>query len=205
MPTRVALRKLKSGHRHGCTICRLPAESLQVVNTAIWDGGEHKSRGWTARGREMYQLVTGDAISKMSVSRHVEHVEATWRDATPDEPKKHSEVEVFPSDYESLTDAAAELGAKAMTKLAGKIDRDQLPDRELLAAAKLGVQARGEQRKTDIASKQPKIELTAIFGIASGHLAAGALPESEVVDVTPEAQLLEAVHAERQALEENAR
>lgn len=203
MSARVAQRKPTTKNGQSCRVCSLTVEALQVVNAAIWDGTTERVRNYRERGVEAYQLITGDTMEVRSITRHAEHIEATWFDPSEGRPARHNEVEVFPADYESLVDTAANLSARAMGKLTEKVDTNALTNTELLQAAKIGVSARGQQEATKVASKQPQIQLTAIFGLASGHLA--DLPESEAIDVTPERELLDAVHEERRALEEHAR
>jgi hypothetical protein len=203
MPARVAPRAYRAGNGSVCLICQLPEVALQAVNAAIWDGTTVRVRNYRARGREAYMLTTGTPCDVKTVTAHAEHVESTWHVPTPSQPARSNEVQVFPDDYESLVDASARLSAVAMSKLAEKIQKDELGDRELLGAAKLGVGARVQQESIRSASKQPAIQLTAIFGLASGHLV--QLPESEAIDVTPERDLLDAVRAEKAALEAHAR
>ena len=176
---------------------------MQVVNAAIWDGTTERVPAYRARGVEAYQLCTGKKLDPRTVTLHADHVEASWHEVTADHPERYDEVPVFPSDYESLVDTAADLSARAMSKLTGRLD--QMTSTELIQAAKVGVTARGQQRATEVAAKTPKIELTAIFGMASGHISSTNLPESEAIDVTPEKDLLDAVHAERRQLEAHAR
>jgi len=203
MPPLVTKRKGRSRNGQRCRVCQLGDESLQVINAAIWDGTDVRTPNYRARGQEAFKLLTGRDIDVRTIAAHADHIEAGWRRPTKEDPQRYNEVDVFPSDYESLTDASAALGAKAINTLDRKIDRGTLSDRELVAVAKMGVSARSEQRRAEIASKQPQVQLTAIFGLASGHLA--QLPESEAIDVTPERELRDEVHAEKRRLEAHAR
>jgi len=186
----------------GCLICRLPDRDREAVNAAIWDGTTDRVRGYRAQGQRAYGRATGKDIDPKSVTRHVEHTEADWREATSTVPASGAEVPVFDTSYESIVERAAGLSALAMAKLHDRIAEDRLEDRELVSIARLGVNARTDQEANRVASKRPQIQVAAIIGVAGGTF--GELPEHEIIDVTPERELLTNVRAERQTLKELA-
>jgi hypothetical protein len=188
--------------RRPCLVCALPTEKRQEVNAAIWDGKQRRLR-YRAAGKRVYEAITRERIEVKSITRHAEHIEAAWREATPDDPMSGREQPVFATDYESLTERAALAGAHAMNQLEARVLDGSLGDRELLGVAKMGLGARQQQRQLENDSKRPQIMLTAIFGMASGHIR--ELPEAEAHEVFDESQLKEAVQAERLLLTERAR
>lgn len=198
---KVAPRKTTSGYRNGpgCTVCDLEDEKLQRVNAEIWDGSSQRTSGYRARGIRAYYAVSGKTIDAKTITRHAEHTEETWHEVTPQWPAAESEVPVFASDYKSIVDRAANLGAFAISKLEQRVAKGIIEDRELVSLAKMGVTSRAQQEANRVAENRPQTQVALIFGLAGGHLA-GALPEHEVIDITPERELLDEVHAERKAL-----
>lgn len=186
----------------GCLVCSLPPEKRREVNAAIWQG-KSRVRDYIAAGHRVYTEMAGKPCDRKVITRHAEHIEATWRKATVEDPPTRREDAVFPTDYETIVDTAARVGMKAMLELERKLEEDGIESRELVGIAKMGVVARAQQRASEIDAKRPHIMLTAVFGLASGHLA--QLPETEAVEVFEEGALLAQVREERKLLEERAR
>lgn len=204
---KVAPRKSKSGYRNGigCKVCiSLDDEELQQLHTELWTGeGAERKRGYRANGMKAYKAITGDDIDPKTITRHVMHVEDTWREVSATAPQAEVEMPVFPTDYKSMVDKAAGLSAKAMHKLEGRVEQGMVEDRDLISIAKIGVMAKGQQEANRVADKAPQTQIAVIFGLAGGHLA-GELPEAEVIDVTPEEELHHAIRQERQAIAAHA-
>lgn len=176
-----------------CKVCGLPSERRRRVNDAIWDAEGQRVPTYRADGAAAASAV-GLVIDRRTITRHAAHIEASWQAG---DGHRYAPA-VFSPSHEALVDAAARVGAKAMTRLEARIDAGDLADRELLGAAKLGVTSRAQQEAIKQASKAPQLNVMAIFGIAGGHLA--ALPESEAIEVTPEEDLRAEVARERAAL-----
>lgn len=195
---KVAPLRRRGVNGKGCLVCALAPEQRQALNAAIWDGTEQRTRDYRSAAARVYEASTGRSIDLKSITRHTEHTEATWHEATEQVPARGNEEPVFATDYASLVERAAHLGSAAMTRLEGRISAGDVGDRELVTVAQLGVRARAQQEATIAASKRPQINVAAIFGIAGGHLA--LMPESEAIDVTPEEALYDEIEQERVTL-----
>lgn len=193
--TLVAPLKEPGANGAGCLVCELSTAQRQAVNVAIWDGEQHRTASYRRNGQNAYRAQTGETIDPKTITRHVEHIEATWREG----PARPGEAPLFPTDYKSIHDQAALLSAQAMALLSEKIEAGDIENRELVNLAKMGVTARSNQERAAAASKRPQLEIRAIFAIGSGH--ARDFPESEIIDVTPESDLRAEVQAERALLE----
>ncbi len=204
--TQVLVAPRKRPH-HGrmarCKVCSLPLEARQQVNEAIWAGTQTRVRNYRQAGVAVFEIYTPDPIESKAITRHADHIEKSWRLVDGRSPPSSSEETVFASDYVSLVDQAADVSVQALQEVGKRVAKGDMVDRDLISAAKLGVQARSAQEKNKQAEKQNDIDIMAIFGMASGHLA--ELPEGEAIVVTPEGELLEEVHNERRRLEQNAR
>jgi len=185
-----------------CLICALYPEQRQEVNAVIWDG-KVRSPSYRAAGQRAYEHATDTTIDRKVITRHADHIEDSWRDATTDDPAAPKEEPVFAPDYEAITDRAAALGAQAMDHIELELAAGNIEPRELLGIAKMGVTARAQQRATEVDASKPQVMLMAVFGLASGHLK--ELPESEAIEVYDEGALLKTVQDERKMLEARAR
>jgi len=181
-----------------CSICQLDEGVRVRVNRAIWTERTGKRSPSYRADAQAIAAEVGVRFDKKLVTRHAVHVEASWREPTKAAPASEREAALFATDFVSVTDAASQLGMKAMDKLGARIASGDMEDRDLVAAAKLGVNAAG--LRATVAMKRAELNLTAqaIFGIASGHLEEH---ESEIKDVTPLGDLKAEVAAEREALQ----
>ena len=186
----------------GCIVCSLPHDQRTEVNAAIWQGRKRVA-DYIAAGHRTFAQVAGRTCDRKTITRHADHIEATWREASVDDPATRREAPVFPTDYESMVDRAAILGMQAMSHLELRIATGELGDRELLGVAKMGVMSRAQQRATEVDASRPQVMLMAVFGLASGHLA--HLPETEAITVIEEGSLRANVSEQRRLLEERAR
>jgi hypothetical protein len=198
---KVAPRKETSGYRNGrgCMVCELSDEGLQAVNAALWDGTDQRTKGYRARGQRAFMQHTGRSIEAKTITRHVEHTEDTWHDASEQNPALPTELPVFPTDYHGMVESVAKLGAKAAARLDQRIDADRVEDKDLISLVKIGTVARTQEEANRVADKTPQTQVALIFGIASGNLA-GELPEYETIDVTPVEELRDEIRAERQQI-----
>jgi hypothetical protein len=180
-----------------CIVCDLPQSQWAEVNAAIWDG-QARVAGHRVAGQRAYMAQAGvERLDIKVIDRHVEHIETTWHTTPP----SSRERPVFPTDYESVTEKAAGLSARAMEALTR--DLDSLAPKDLIAAAKLGLAARQHQETLRAKDRRQATTLDALFGLAAGLV--GALPPGEVIDVTPIEVLHEELAAERKLLEAHSR
>lgn len=186
-----------------CRICKgLSAEQVAAVNEVIWPepGVRVRNRDYRAAAVRACAAV-GLEVEVKSVTRHATHVERTWHEVTGTQPQRPGEVPVFKTDFNSMVDAAATLGAQAMGELT-----DRLPDldpKELVAVAKLGVGAAVTRESLRLKAQevdQNAAIITALGAMAGGHITTGDMPESEIIDVTPVEVLHAEVEAERASL-----
>ena len=182
--------------RSKCKVCQLPPEQRQEVNAAIWDGSA-RQRFYRDQGKRAYEGF-GGTINVKAITRHAEHVERDWREVSEERPALRTETPVFPDDYESLTDAAAAAGARALGQLADRAELGTLDDREMLGLAKLGLGARQKQRELEQDKNRPQVGLVALFGLSTGHV---RVPEGEVIEGVSTEALRATVHEERVLLE----
>lgn len=184
-----------------CLVCDLPTEDRQAVNAAIWQG-DTAVRFYIQAGHRAFEAQTQRSCDRKVIIRHRAHTEASWRAVTTNDPIARGEEQVFPSDYESLVDRAASVGASALEELGGKVK--SLAARELLGVARMGLEARSKQRALEQDKNRPELQVTAIFAMASGHIREEDIPEGQVVEVTDPRELKATVQAERKLLEERA-
>jgi hypothetical protein len=190
MTTWYAPRKLR------CVVCLLPASQWAEVNAVIWDGMVRRV-GYGQAAIRAYEAQSGRKVNEKTIYRHADHIEATWHTT----PQNAREKAVFPSDYESVTEKAAGLSARAMERLESQVD--DLDPKDLIAAAKLGIAARQHQETLKAKDRRTATTLDALFGIAAGLV--GALPEGEVVDTVEVEGLYVELAEERKLLEAHAR
>lgn len=188
--------------KRDCSICRLPPDVITQVNAAIWPeaGVARRSYGYRTTAQRICRA-QGLYLEVKLVTRHAEHIEESWHPVTPGRPAVHGEIPVHATDYQSVTDKAAGLGMAAMTALEGQIGI--MEPRDLVAAAKLGVQAATQKEALRIRQQQADdagILAAALFGAVSGTITQRDVPEAEVIDVTPVEDLLDEVHQARKAL-----
>lgn len=196
----VLVARPKRGRLGACRVCALSREQRQEVNEAIWDGTTRRSK-YREAGKRVFEALSGESINVKAITRHAEHIEDSWREATVDDPAAGREEPVFQTDYESLTERAAAAGARAMSALERRIAEGGIGDRELVGVAKLGLEARQKQRALEQQKERPEIALLAIIGLASGHLQPPPEQVTEVIDVST---LKEEVQAQRRQLEARA-
>lgn len=188
-----------------CRICKeLMPDAIARVNATIWPEPGVALRAPAYRlAAVRAALAEGLKVEEKSVTRHATHIERTWHRVTMDKPAAAGEIVVYPTDYQSVIDQAAQLGAAAMGSLKTRVDNGSMDDRELVAVAKLGVGATAQRESLRV--RQQEVEtgqglLASLFGLAAGILSEGDVPDVEVIDVTPVEDLHAEVQAERQAL-----
>lgn len=187
-----------------CRICReLTPQQAAEVNAAIWPepGVALRSRGYRVQATRT-AAVYGCAVEVKTITRHAEHIEASWRKVTPQSPPPApGERPVFPADFTSVAQRMASLGMAAAEHI-----EDRLPDmepRELVQVARIGLSAATAREAMRLKAQEVDTAqgmLAAIFGLAGDHLSEGDIPETEVIDVTPVEVLHDEIEAEREAL-----
>lgn len=186
-----------------CSICReLNPEAVAIVNAAIWP-----EPGVALRGRD-YRIAAvraaragGLDVEAKTITRHAHHVERSWHRVTADHPARPGETPVFPTDYDSIVNQAAQAGAVAMARIQTRIP--SMEDRDLISVAKMGTSAVGQRKVLQMRAQEVETAqgvVAALFGLASQHIDLGDMPEVEVIDVTPVEVLQDAVRQEREAL-----
>jgi hypothetical protein len=188
-----------------CRICKeLTAERIARVNAVIWPEPGVALRAPAYRIAAVRAAAAeGLTVEEKSVTRHARHIERSWHRVTLDKPTAPGEIPVYPTDYASITDQAAQLGAVAMGSIHKHIVEGTLESRELVSVAKMGVQATTQRealriRQQEIATADNL--LSALFGLGAGLLTEADVPEAEFIDVTPVEDMHAEVQAERAAL-----
>ncbi len=190
-----------------CTICQQDERVRIAVNNAIWD--QQTGRRTASYRADAVALLAdfgvrlgpgpgtraGLPVGVHSVSRHADHVEASWRETTPAAAAASREEPLFTTDFVSVTEEAAHLGMKALRTLAGRVET--MADKDLITTAKLGVGASVSRATLSLKRSELNLTAAAIFGLASGH---ADIPEAEVKNVTPEGELHAEIAREREAM-----
>lgn len=188
-----------------CRICKgLEPAQIADVNAVIWP-----EPGVAVRARD-YRIAAvraaranGLEVEEKSVTRHATHVERSWHKVDAGRPASPGELPVFPTDYTSMVGQAAQLGAVAISQLTKRAKSGQMEDRELVAAARIGMTS--VQHREALRMRAQEVDtahalLAAIHGLGGGHISEDDVPETEVIDVTPVEVLHEKVRSEREAL-----
>lgn len=187
-----------------CSVCRLPPQSVAVVNATIWPVPGEKLRARNYRIDAVRACASfGVEVEQKTITRHASHVERSWHKVTDAQPAAPGEVPVFPTDYGSMVGQAAQLGAHAMAQLGKRVSEGRLEDRDLIAAAKLGTSAVTQREALRLRAKevdQSEAIIAALGGLVSGHIDMDDFPEAEVIDVTPVEVLHAEISEEREAL-----
>lgn len=189
--------------KRGCSLCGgLSPREVADVNAAIWpEGPEHaRSRSYRTDGVRV-AAANGLTVEAKTITRHADHIEASFHIATPKHPPVAGDIAVMPTDYESVMTKMADVGMRAADRIVDRID--EMDDRDLISVAKLGQTAAAQRealrlRKNEGA--QSGLLLQALFGLSGGQLSEGDVPESEVLNVTPPEVMLDEVRQERRAL-----
>lgn len=192
--------------KRACSICRdLSPEAAAAVNAAIWPepGIAIRSRDYRVAGVRA-ALAQGLDVEAKTVTRHADHIEASWHEPTAKKPPARGEVSVFPTDYQSVTTAYVQLGMQAVEKITDRLP--EMEPRDLVSVARMG-QSASVQRES-LRMRQQETEtaqglLAAMFGLGAGLLSDADIPDAEVIDVTPHEsveEMLDVVRSERAAL-----
>lgn len=194
--TLVATRAPAPGVAGGCLICTFPVELIQKVNAIIWDGQRKRTRGYRLNGVRLLKQ-NGKDVAVRAISTHADHTEQTWRNVSGRQPAMRDEIPVYDTSFESVTDKVASLGMLAVDQLQSRVQSGDIDSRDLVGVARMGVGAVVERRKADDRSKRPQLTIQAIFASQAGFV---PLPEGEVINVTPIAELQAEFAAERRLL-----
>ena len=188
-----------------CTVCRMPPQSVAVVNATIWPVPGEKLRSRNYRIDAVRACATfGVEVEAKTITRHASHVERSWHKVTTQTPAAAGEIPVFPTDYGSMVEQAAQVGAHAMAQLSKRVAAGALDDKDLIATARLGSGVVAQRETLRLRAKevdQSEAIIAALGGLVSGHIDMGDFPEAEVIDVTPVEVLHDEIAAERQALQ----
>lgn len=156
-----------------CIVCWAPEPTRVAINAAIWPGEAMiRSATYRAAGVQVARTSGVPGLAKCNpktITRHVDHVESSWREITAKQSARGDEVPVK-GDLTSLVDQGGQLAGKAMDTLDVWLGGGQLEPKDVIAIAKLGVSAATTGEKIRLASRQQKIDVLAIFAASSGHL-----------------------------------
>jgi hypothetical protein len=182
-----------------CKLCAEPQAVLGGLNKAIWGEGMTRQRGYIRLAGEA--LAEHDLIvDQKTILRHADHVEATWRTETPRQPMTDEERPL--TEFGPVMDRISRIGLKAGAKLEELIDGDLLQGKELVAAAKLALNAQATKEMARLKQKGlPDMSVQAIFLIGTDVV---ELNPHEVRNVTPASELRAEMDEERRLLEERA-
>lgn len=191
-----------------CIVCQAPEPTRVAINAAIWPGdamirlANYRAEAvHVARESKVPELAR---CNVKTIARHVEHVEASWRDVPPGEDLRDNEAPVK-TDFVSVVEQGSRLGAKAMAALEGFIDEHPeflatMMTKEAISLAKLGLVSATAGENSRLKRNQQAIDVMAVFAASSGHL-----PPPPDDDLTPPVDVLRAaLHAERRLLAERA-
>jgi hypothetical protein len=187
--------------RGACRICSFPDELIQKINAAIWDGGQVRTHSYRANGANAAKANGVEEIDLKSVTTHADHTEKSWRIASEKHPAQADEKPVYATDFDSIVNRAAALGAQAMDKLDKRMRLGWVEDKDLVSVARMGVAAVEGQRKATDREKRPQLTIQTLFGIVSGHV---DTPVGEVKNVTPLIELRGELEEERRQLRAHA-
>jgi len=168
-----------------CLVCQAPEPTRVAINAAIWpsDGMvrsvTYRSDGTdVARGSKVPELAT---CNPKTITRHAEHIEASWRDIKPGGRWLAEEVPVS-TDFIGVMDANTRVGMRAtglierLLEEHGDVMAVMEPKFVLDVATKLGMRGAEAREKSRLARNQQAIDVAAIFAMSSGHIRA---PHSE--------------------------
>lgn len=170
-----------------CLICQAPLPTRNAINSAIWpDGGTARSTEYRAEAQRVAKaskVPELESLDRKTVTRHVEHIEASWRVLGQGQPLRDDEVPVA-ADFATLTDHGTRVGGKAMNILEEALDNMGVAafafyPKETIAIAKLGVVSATTRENSRLKSRQQAIDVMAIFAAGSGHLPAQQADERE--------------------------
>lgn len=197
-----------------CTLCNQPAHVLQAVHAVIWDFPADATAISPSMRNHDYRIAAKRVLAshdvtleEKAVSRHAEHVEKTGHLKPEGQRNIVGERKVFGTDYTALVDATAQLGGLALSSLAQRLEDGDVKDRELVAIAKMGVDARVDQQKLELRQQSQSAIAAALFAIAGGFIDPDELPAETglVINVTElETGLRDELESERAGLMEAA-
>lgn len=160
-----------------CLICQAPEPTRVAINAAIWPGdGIARAVDYRAAAVRVAhdsgvpRLATLEA---KTITRHADHIEASWREVGPSDRFRAGEVPVA-TDFASVMDGNARVGAKATGLLEKLIDEHGemlvvLNPKLVLGISQLGMKAAEVRESSRLKQNRQLIDLTAIFGVSSGH------------------------------------
>jgi len=178
-----------------CVICQQPEAIRVAVNRAIWPDDLMRSTSYRAAGVRACKQMGGPNIEVKTVTRHADHIEASWREVEPGERLRDNEVPVA-ADFASVTTSGAELGEIVKQGLKELVSKDPMAfaafrTKEAIAIAKLGLQSATAAEGARLKRQQQAIDVIALFGVSSGHIRPAGEP-----DDAEDGEVLEDLRAE---------
>lgn len=153
-----------------CKICQAPEYLRLAVNAAIWSSDGIRHATYSANAMAILSacgVPELESIDRKTVRRHADHVEDSWREVATNGTLEDDEVPVS-SDFVSVTNLGARLGAKALMRLERSLD--VLDAKDTIAVAKVGLHAANVREQARLKRNQQQIDVMAIFALSGGHI-----------------------------------
>lgn len=189
-----------------CIICQAPEPTRVAINAAIWPGEAMiRHVHYRAQAVDVAKTSKVEELAKLNVktvNRHVEHIEASWREVDVRDTPLPNEVPVAHG-FADLVDLGARLNAIATQGLIDSISRNPeawaaVSPKETIAAAKLGLTATVAGENSRLKRNQQAIDVMALFAQSSGHVPSP--PDPDDGDEPPLEVLRAAISEERRLL-----
>lgn len=166
-----------------CVICQAPEAIRVAVNATVWPSGDpvravdYRAAGVRAAANVARTLTGAERyhdVDPKTITRHADHVEASWREVAPGQRLDDNEVPIA-TDFGSVMEAGARVGMKVLQGIERLVDIDPmafaaLRTKEAIALSKLGLGAAGARENSRLKRHQQAIDVMAIFASSSGHV-----------------------------------
>ena len=171
---------MRAAPRKGdCVICQAPEDTRVAINAAIWpDESLMKAVGYLRVAIEIAQASGVEALARLNhktVLRHVEHIEASWREVRRGDQWRPEEVPLA-TDFAGVMDANITVGVRATELLRwlleehGDVMAVFQPKLVLDVATKLGVGAAEKKEAARLKGRGQALDVLAIFAASAGYV-----------------------------------
>lgn len=186
-----------------CKVCQYPEALRLAVNGAIWSEDGVRYTTYIARALAVLEGFPDHRCDRKTVMRHVEHVEATWRDVVAGEVIGTEDVPLV--SYGDVAAKARWLGDRVLDRV-GQLVNDPaahilLTPKDLVAVGGLAHRYAALEEQLRVKQRGQDADLIkAVFMASAGHLPS-ADPDEEVTVTDLHAEVAE----QRRLLAERAR